>query len=633
MNYSKKLKRDLYEVLASLMDIDVEIFSFIIKILIKEKVSDSLEFFAKYQNQKHLEQYIFQVHNLEMFDKWWKQDAIKNNIRIIINVLKEINEHDFNKNDYSTEIFIQIRKSLINKIKDQQMIINFLKFLVQLTAIDKQFIQCGSNSLNLLVQMKIDLTNQSFERIRIENTSLIGGNFVRCNLNESEFNNVDISGMNINGALLFNCKWKNIKIHELNQLVGHKNRIETVCFSPDGTTLASGSYDKSICLWDVKTGLQKAKLNGHRSQVRSVCFSPDGTSLASGSFDESIILWEVKTRKRKSKLDCHKYPVISICFSPDGTTLASGSFDQSIRLWDVKTGQQKANLDGHSNSVFSVSFSPDGTTLASGSGDQSILLWDVKTGQQKANLDGHSNYVYSVCFSPDGTTLASGSRDNSIRLWDVKTGQQKGKFDGHTNSVISVCFSPDGTTLATGSADNSIRLWDVKTGQQKAKFDGHKKKVCFSPDGTTLASGSEDQSIRLWDVKTGQQKAKLDSHTSYVQSVCFSPDGTTLASGSGDSSIRLWDVTIRQQFKRLDKKYKDLYVQFKIPLNQNNHLPESTQNINILLISQSAILQSQGTLIFNGEFVNHQGRDLRSTLKSKGSFFLETNLEKYLKLN
>ncbi|CAD8084770.1 unnamed protein product [Paramecium primaurelia] len=105
------------------------------------------------------------------------------------------------------------------------------------------------------------MRNQSFENIRMKNTSLIGGNFVRCDLNGSEFENVDISGVNFNGAQMFSCKWKNIKVHELNKLDGHSGCINSICFSPDGNILASGSDDNSIRLWDVKTGQQKAKLN------------------------------------------------------------------------------------------------------------------------------------------------------------------------------------------------------------------------------------------------------------------------------------------------------------------------------------------------------------------------------------
>lgn len=89
---------------------------------------------------------------------------------------------------------------------------SFLKFLVHLTAIDNRFIKCGSNSLNLLVELRADLKAQSFEDIRINDTSLVDANFVHSNLSGSEFDNVDISGMNLNGALLFNCKWRNLRI-------------------------------------------------------------------------------------------------------------------------------------------------------------------------------------------------------------------------------------------------------------------------------------------------------------------------------------------------------------------------------------------------------------------------------------
>ncbi|CAD8179301.1 unnamed protein product [Paramecium pentaurelia] len=131
----------------------------------------------------------------------------------IINLPQKIKEHEFNLKDYSTEQFDEIKKNLIMKISDNRNMIELLKFLVQLTSRDDQFIQCGSNSLNMLIRMKVDLRNQSFKNIRMKNTSMIGGTFVRCNFNGSEFKNVDISGVKFNGAQLINCNWKNIKIH------------------------------------------------------------------------------------------------------------------------------------------------------------------------------------------------------------------------------------------------------------------------------------------------------------------------------------------------------------------------------------------------------------------------------------
>jgi hypothetical protein len=164
-------------------------------------------------------------------------------------------------------------------------------------------------------------------------------------------------------------------------------------------------------------------LTGHSYYVYSVAFSADGKTLASGSWDNTIILWDVETRQPIGQpLSGHSNVVFSVAFSPDGKTLASGSGDNTIILWDVETRQPIGQpLRGHSDDVNSVAFSADGKTLASGSGDNTIILWDVETRQPIGQpLSGHSNVVFSVAFSPDGKTLASGSWDVSIILWDVE---------------------------------------------------------------------------------------------------------------------------------------------------------------------------------------------------------------------
>lgn len=141
--------------------------------------------------------------------------------------------------------------------------------------------------------MKADFSKQCFKNIKIQHTSLVGANFVKCNLSGSVFENVDISGINLNKVLLIGCKWNNLKINELHQLDGHNEEVYAICFSPDGNTLASGSGDNFICLWDVKTGLKKASIKGHSIGVISVCFSPDSNTLASCGAECIIFLWDV----------------------------------------------------------------------------------------------------------------------------------------------------------------------------------------------------------------------------------------------------------------------------------------------------------------------------------------------------
>jgi WD40 repeat protein len=391
---------------------------------------------------------------------------------------------------------------------------------------------------------------------------------------------------------------------ELKIQVGHSSHVMSIAFSPDGKTLASGSNDKTIKLWDVTTGAQLRTLEGHSNPVYSVAFSPDGKILASASGDKTIKLWDVSTGAQLRTLEGHSSDVYSVSFSPDGKTLASGGHDETIKLWDVSTGTQLRTLEGHHIPVHSVAFSPDGKTLASGGGtlassslDNTIKLWDVSTGAEVRTLEGHSSYVNSVAFSPDGKTLASGSNDETIKLWDVSTGAQLRTLVEHSSHVSSIAFSPDGKTLASGSNDETIKLWDVSTGMQVRTLEGHADEltssIAFSPDGKTLASASGDKSIMLWDVSTGARLRALEGHTvfvvysalshdgkilasmgidktirlrlvstgaefstlketSYFSSMALSPDGKTLASGNWDNAIKLWDVSTGVKLRTLE---------------------------------------------------------------------------------
>ena len=303
-------------------------------------------------------------------------------------------------------------------------------------------------------------------------------------------------------------------------------------------------------LFDISTQRNLiATLEGHRGRVTSVSFSPDGTTLASGARDPSIKLWDVATRTNIATRTRFTRGVYSVSFSPDGGILASGSGDMVTHLWDVATRAMITTLQGHTDDVTSVSFSPDGAILASGSEDRTIKLWNVAARTNIATLEGHTDDVTSVSFSPGGGILASGSWDDTVKLWDVVTETNIVTLTGHEGNVTSVSFSPGGRILASGSWDDTVKLWDVVTGTNIATLEGHRGNVysvSFSPGGRILASGggSWDRTIKLWDVVTGTNIATFTGHRSRVTSVSFSPDGTILASGSWDDTIKLWDMSV-----------------------------------------------------------------------------------------
>ena len=162
---------------------------------------------------------------------------------------------------------------------------------------------------------------------------------------------------------------------------------------------------------------------GHNGTVDSAAFSPDSRRLITGSFDKTVKLWDVETGRLIRTFEGHGNLVRHVAYSPDGRRIASASADNTVRLWDVETGRSLRTYQGHGGTAKWVAFSPDGRRLASASDDKTVKLWDAESGALLRTMTGHTDFVNSVTLSPDGRVLASGSNDNSAKLWDPETGR------------------------------------------------------------------------------------------------------------------------------------------------------------------------------------------------------------------
>jgi WD40 repeat protein len=362
-----------------------------------------------------------------------------------------------------------------------------------------------------------------------------------------------------------------------------KQLVSRVAFSPDGRTLAAGTPQGGVRLWDLATWEVRQPVGQRPFGVHSVAFSPDGKTLLTGSCD----------------------PVLpaNIHFFKDRwyhQRVCRGSTDHAVRLWDTASGRQRTTLPtGHDLTLFALTLSADGRTVAAGGAGGTVWFWDRQTGvcrpplfvspQARAAWGSGKRppkdapltltpvfreNVLAVAFSPDGKLLATVSEDNAgdrtsrhvslnnrdlavvkwqIKVWDTASGTERVRLAGPHDEATAVLFAPDGRTLVTNHG-RQVRLWDVADGRLRRTLTGHEATVqclAFSPDGATLATGGHDRVIKLWEADSGREKATLSGHTETVAALAFAPDGRTLASGGWDGTVRLWNLATGQELVSL----------------------------------------------------------------------------------
>ncbi|KAG5486663.1 hypothetical protein LSCM1_07915 [Leishmania martiniquensis] len=285
---------------------------------------------------------------------------------------------------------------------------------------------------------------------------------------------------------------------------GHSLAVYCCCFSPKGDLFVTASRDRSVRVWNLRSGSCTVMKGGHNGFVLSCDFSPKGNRVVSSSDDRTIKLWNLTTFTKIATLKGHEDKVYCVKYNPGGEYIASASCDNTVRVWNAETQSKLVTLKGHTLAVFSCAFShkDNGKYVVSGSDDRMIKVWDWVCGKEVKSLVGHIGTVWTVSFSNNDKYIVSGSMDYELILWDAATGTRLRSMDGHKTSVHHAIFSDDDKYIFSCSRDSSVMVWRTDNGEHIETVLGHLSTVYHMDiKNEKLLTSSLDDKVKLWTIK------------------------------------------------------------------------------------------------------------------------------------
>ncbi|MCS6851992.1 MAG: hypothetical protein NZ700_12585 [Gemmataceae bacterium] len=329
-------------------------------------------------------------------------------------------------------------------------------------------------------------------------------------------------------------------------LKGHEDTVYAIAYSPDGRWIVTGSFDKTLRLWEAATGKPVRTLagpNGHQGQVLALAFSADGRSVASGAADNTAKVWDVPNA---SPVRDYALPDVAhgVALSPDGSKLATAGKNGAVVVWNTGDGKQLATFSGHAGDVLSVAFSANGQLLASSGSDRTIRFWDVGKGQPVGVVGAHAGPALRVAIHPNNITAYSVGADGTLKVWQLPISAPL-VAPPHDGAVTTLRLSANGAQFLSGSADKSVRLSNLANGQLVRRFEGAAAavlSVAASKNGNYVAGGTADGKLLVWSAGDGKLLSQVAAHQGGTTAVQFTPQDQQLLTAGGDGRLRVWAV-------------------------------------------------------------------------------------------
>lgn len=301
----------------------------------------------------------------------------------------------------------------------------------------------------------------------------------------------------------------------------NNDKINSIDFSQDGTTLISSSNDDAIIIYDCEKGNVKRTLQSKKYGVGLIRHTHTSNTAihTSNKIDDTIRYLSLPDNKYLRYFIGHQKAVVTLCMSPIDDTFLSGSLDKTIRLWDLKSPNCSGIMQTQGRPV--ANFDPEGLIFAVGINSEYVKLYDLRSfdkGPFNAFTLSHNKDVNwtGLKFSPDGKQICITTDANTLITLDSFMGHQQNTFT--TNSAgnpaarhqisCEASYSPDSQYLFAGTTDGSIYAWDADKGSQVTILKGERSSpiqcIQFNPKFMMLAAACTKMSF--WVPRPAKQE-------------------------------------------------------------------------------------------------------------------------------
>lgn len=324
------------------------------------------------------------------------------------------------------------------------------------------------------------------------------------------------------------------KIYTIEPWQGHKEWVNGVRFSPDGTLFASVSDDGLLKVWETTTGTNLYTFRGHTAGMNQLAWHPDGKRIFTTANDNTVKVWDItqpgEIRFKVSQVGPWNAPV-----SPDGKWIAPVNSDKYLAIYNLQTGKPQIFLD--SLTAYSAIFSSDGKYLATG--NRQIILYDIGKGQRVMTGKGHSGVIYGMDYNSSHDLFVTAA-DRTVCLWKAADSSAFRTISTFSN-VFTAKFSPDGKNIYAGCTDGKVKIistqnWQVADSLQSGTTVFN---MAVSSDGKYLVTGGNAEAI-VWNLAR-KKSSVLKGHTKWIYAVAFHPTLPVAVTASYDRTVRFWN--------------------------------------------------------------------------------------------